>query len=91
MSAVALGDSSVSYRPGGRSTRRFAQPSPRASSSYSAGTSTSVKSWVPRPTQADSSPPPALPVMSILPEGWSWRIRRPVEVPRKVEASECSA
>ncbi len=87
---MALGESSVGYLPAGRSTCRRAQSSCWPRPAVIAATSTSVKSDVARPSQADA-PFPALALMSALPVGWSWRSRSPVEVPRKVLVSECSA
>ncbi len=88
---MALGDSSVWYLPAGSSTCRPAQSSRRPRSAAIAATSTSVKSQVAWPAQAEPPGAADLALMSALPLGWSWRSRSPLEVPRKVLVSECSA
>ena len=90
-SAMALGVSSVWYLPAGSSICRRAQSRRRPRSAAIAGTSTSVKSAVPRPVQAEPPGSADLALMSALPVGWSWRSRSPLEVPRNVLVSECSA
>src|SRR6185437_9967221 len=90
-SAMALGESRVWYLPAGRSIWRVAQSSRWPRPAVIAATSTSVKSRVAWPAQAEPPGSADLALISALPVGWSWRSRSPVEVPRKVLVSECSA
>src|SRR4051794_1011242 len=90
-SATADGGSSVSYRPAGSSTRRCDHAIFCPTSAARSGTETSVKSRVPVPAHTERPKSGLLPLSSTRPVGWSWRSRRPVEVPRYVVAMECSA
>src|SRR6185437_7855657 len=90
-SATADGGSSVSYRPAGSSTGRAAQSSCRARPASRQATSTSVKSRVPAPAQAERARSADFAFSSTFPDGWSCRSRSPLELPRNSDVSECSA
>ncbi len=90
-SDTAVGGSSVSYRPAGSATVRLAQSSRPASPASRAAMSTSVKSRVATPVQADRARSADLAFSSTRPVGWSCRSRSPAEVPRNVLSTWCSA
>ena len=90
-SDTAVGGSSVSYRPAGSETVRSAQPSRSASPASRPAMSTSVKSRVATPVQAERAMSADLAFSSTRPVGWSCRCRSPAEVPRNVLVSSCSA
>ena len=71
MSETAVGGSRVSYRPAGSSTFRSCQLNRSASPASSAATSTSVKSRVAAPAQADRDRSADFAFSSSRPLGWS--------------------
>src|SRR5512142_2952855 len=90
-SDTAVGGSSVWYRPAGSATVRLAQSSRPASPASRMAMSTSVKSRVATPVQAERARSADLALSSTRPVGWSCRSRRPDVVPRKVLSIWCSA
>src|SRR6185369_5935964 len=90
-SDTAVGGSRVSYRPAGSATVRSAQPNRSVRPASRPAMSTSVKSRVDTPVQADRAMSADLAFSSTRPVGWSCRSRSPAEVPRKVLCSWCSA
>ena len=88
---MAEGEKTARWRPGATSTRRACQSRPWTTSAARAWTSTSAKSRVPVPAQADRLRPWLLPLSSTVPNGSTARWRVPALVAVHVVATRCSA